>query len=226
MNTEYIKDYKYKELKHYILSYFLIVVASVGLCSGGSIDDSNLLSSLINMVAVDVLAGAICTLVFVLNELWSDKSKTRIIYREMPSNAVFSDIASGNIDSTGFNLVKAQSMYAHLSDATASQQTAEWNTLLSKSRSAGYENVIEAERLQLMTRDICMSTISLFIMTLIALVILEIVATDKLDPLKMLAIPLVYLVVMFFVSRAAAKSRANRFVAVVVKNAVINDISN
>ena len=30
MNTEYIKDYEYKELKHYILSYFLIVVASVG----------------------------------------------------------------------------------------------------------------------------------------------------------------------------------------------------
>lgn len=96
----------------------------------------------------------------------------------------------------------------------------------SKSRNAGYGNVIEAERLQLMTRDICMSTISLFIMTLIALGILEIVATNKLEPLKMLAIPLVYLVAMFFVSRAAAKSRANRFVAVVVKNAVINDISN
>lgn len=205
---------------------FLIVVASVGLCARGSIDDSNLLSSLINMAAVDVLAGAICTLVFVLNELWSDKAKTRIIYREMPSDAVFSDIASGNIDATGFDFVKAQSMYAHLSDAAASQQTAEWNKLLSKSRNAGYGNVIEAERLQLMTRDICMSTISLFIMTLIALGILEIVATNKLEPLKMLAIPLVYLVAMFFVSRAAAKSRANRFVAVVVKNAVINDISN
>ena len=173
-----------------------------------------------------MLAGAICTLVFVLNELWSDKAKTRIIYREMPSDAVFSDIASGNIDATGFDFVKAQSMYAHLSDAAASQQTAEWNKLLSKSRNAGYGNVIEAERLQLMTRDICMSTISLFIMTLIALGILEIVATNKLEPLKMLAIPLVYLVAMFFVSRAAAKSRANRFVAVVVKNAVINDISN
>lgn len=226
MNTEYIKDYKYKELKHYILSYFLIVVASVGLCARGSIDDSNLLSSLINMVAIDVLVGAICTLVFVLNELWSDKSKTKIIYRGMPSDTVFSDIASGNIDATGFDLVKAQRMYAHLSDATANQQTAEWNKLLGKSRDAGYGNVIEAERLQLMTRDICMSTISLFIMTLIALVALEIVSTNKWDPLKMLAIPIAYLVVMFFVSRAAAKSRASRFVTVVIKNDVINDGSN
>ena len=30
MNTEYIKDYKYKELKQYILAYLLITVASVG----------------------------------------------------------------------------------------------------------------------------------------------------------------------------------------------------
>ena len=198
----------------------------MGFYTEESVKNTDLLPSLFSMAAIDVLVGSICVLVFVLNELWSDKAKTRIIYREMPSDAVFSDIASGNIDATGFDLVKAQNMYAHLSDATASQQTAEWNKLLSKSRNAGYGNVIEAERLQLMTRDICMSTISLFIMTLIALGILEIVATNKLEPLKMLAIPLVYLVVMFFVSRAAAKSRANRFVAVVVKNAVINDISN
>lgn len=30
MNVEYIKDYKYKELKQYVLAYLLIAVASVG----------------------------------------------------------------------------------------------------------------------------------------------------------------------------------------------------
>ncbi len=30
MNTEYIKDYKYKELRQYIISYLLITIASVG----------------------------------------------------------------------------------------------------------------------------------------------------------------------------------------------------
>ena len=29
MNVEYIKDYKYKELKQYVLAYLLIAVASV-----------------------------------------------------------------------------------------------------------------------------------------------------------------------------------------------------
>lgn len=66
------------------------------------------------MIAIDVLVGAICTLVFVLNELWSDKSKTRLVYHQMPSDAVFSDIASGKIDAAGFDLETAQKMYGHM----------------------------------------------------------------------------------------------------------------
>ena len=220
MNTEYIKDYKYKELKQYVLAYLLITIASVGFYTKTSAEAADLLSSLFNMIAIDVLVGAICALVFVFNELWSDKSKTRIVYREMPSNTVFSDIASGKIDVTAFDLIKAQHMYAHLSAATANQQTAEWNRLLKKSRDAERGNVIEAERLQLMTRDICMSTISLFIMTLIALIVLMIASMNVWNPIKMLVIPLIYLIVMLFTTRAAARSRANRFVMLVIKNDV------
>ena len=224
MNTEYIKDYKYKELRQYIISYLLITIASVGFCTRATIENSDLFSSLFNMIAIDVLVGAICTLVFVLNELWSDKSKTRLVYHQMPSDAVFSDIASGKIDATGFDLETAQKMYGHMADAPANLQTAEWNKLLQKSRISEMGNVIEAERLQLMTRDICMSTISLFIMTLAALVVLEIFSANKWDPIKMFIIPLVYLLVMFFASRAAARSRAKRFVAIVIKNDVQSGI--
>lgn len=96
--------------------------------------------------------------------------------------------------------------------------------LLQKSRISEMGNVIEAERLQLMTRDICMSTISLFIMTLAALVVLEVFSVNKWDPIKMFIIPLVYLLVMFFASRAAARSRAKRFVAIVIKNDVQSGI--
>ena len=224
MNTEYIKDYKYKELRQYIISYLLITIASVGFCTRATIGNLDWYSSLFNMIAIDVLVGAICTLVFVLNELWSDKSKTRLVYRQMPSDAVFSDIASGKIDATGFDLETAQKMYGHMADAPANLQTAEWNKLLQKSRISEMGNVIEAERLQLMTRDICMSTISLFIMTLAALVVLEIFSANKWDPIKMFIIPLVYLLVMFFTSRAAARSRAKRFVAIVIKNDVQSNI--
>ena len=224
MNTEYIKDYKYKELRQYIISYLLITIASVGFCTRATIGNLDWYSSLFNMIAIDVLVGAICTLVFVLNELWSDKSKTRLVYHQMPSDAVFSDIASGKIDATGFDLETAQKMYGHMADAPANLQTAEWNKLLQKSRISEMGNVIEAERLQLMTRDICMSTISLFIMTLAALVVLEVFSVNKWDPIKMFIIPLVYILVMFFTSRAAARSRAKRFVAIVIKNDVQSGI--
>lgn len=70
-------------------------------------------------------------------------------------------------------------MYAPESKATENRQTAEWNRALKKSRDAGWGNVIEAECLQLMTRDICMSTISLLTMTGKVLVVLMIVYREK-----------------------------------------------
>ena len=213
MNVEYIKDYKYKELKQYVLAYLLITVASVGLYAKNTIEAAGLLPTLFSMIAID-------TLVFVLNELWSDKSKRRIVYKNMPSDTVFSDIASGKIDAAGFDLAKAQEMYAYLSAAPANQQTAVWNDLLRKCKDDGRGNVIEAERMQLMTRDICMSTISLLIMTIVVLFILTFIYSNVLIPIKMLYIPLIYLVIMLFVTKRAAKSRADRTAVLVIKNAV------
>ena len=123
-------------------------------------------------------------------------------------------------DVSGFDLIKAQRMYAPESKATENRQTAEWNRALKKSRDAGWGNVIEAECLQLMTRDICMSTISLLTMTGKVLVVLMIVYMSVWNPIKMLAIPLAYLVAMLFVSRTAAMKRADRLVTIVIKNDV------
>ena len=220
MNVEYIKDYKYKELKQYVLAYLLIAVASVGFYIKDTIDAVGLLSALSSMIAIDTLAGAICALVLILNEFWPDKVKQQIIYKDMPSDTVFTDIASGKIDAAGFDLTKAKEMFAHLSNAPANQQTAEWNDLLRKCKDAERGNVIDAERMQLMTRDICMSTISLLVMTLIAFGVLAVAYMSLVTAIKILYIPLVYLVIMWFVTKKAAKSRANRIVVLVIKNAV------
>lgn len=74
--------------------------------------------------------------------------------------------------------------------------------------------------MQLMTRDICMSTILLLTMTGKVLVVLMIVYMSVWNPIKMLAIPLAYLVAMLFVSRTAAMKRADRLVTIVIKNDV------
>ena len=172
----------------------------MGFYTEEGVKNKGLLPSLFSMATIVALVGAICVLLFVFNELWPDKAKTKIV--------------------SGFDLIKAQRMYAPESKATENRQTAEWNRALKKSRDAGWGNVIEAECLQLMTRDICMSTISLLTMTGKVLVVLMIVYMSVWNPIKMLAIPLAYLVAMLFVSRTAAMKRADRLVTIVIKNDV------
>ena len=65
-----------------------------------------------------------------------------------------------------------------------------------------------------------MSTISLLVMTRLAFGVLAVAYMSLVTAIKILYIPLVYLVIMWFVTKKAAKSRANRIVVLVIKNAV------
>jgi hypothetical protein len=220
MNTEYIKNYREKELKQYVLAYLLIAIASVGFQSQIFTDNAVTFESLFKMFFTDIFVGAICVLVLVLNEIWPDKAKTKIIYKQMPSDTVFSDIVHNRLDSPGFDVEKAKVLYVHLDSASPNKQSAEWNLLLRSARVVEVGNVIEAERLQLMTRDVCMTNISLLIMNAIAIIVLAIVNCDFLLSLKLLGLPVIYLSVMYFVTKAAARTRAKRLVSLVVKNDV------
>ena len=220
MNTEYIKNYREKELRQYVLAYLLIAIACIGFQT--HIDGANSVTfeSLFKMFFTDVFVGAICVLVLVLNEVWPDKIKARILYKQMPSDTVFSDIMHNRIDSPGFDIDKAKTLYAEFGSASPNKQSAEWNLLLRAARKAEAGNVIEAERLQLMTRDVCMTNVSLLIMNIIAIIVVATVNCDIIYSLKMLGLPIIYLSVMFFVTKAAARTRAKRFVSLVVKNDV------
>lgn len=224
MSIEYIKNYKDKELKQYVIAYFLVAMATVGFYTLSNTTSVGILSALFEMMTIDILIGAMCVLVIILNELWPDKAKTKIVYKNMPSDSVFSEIATGKIDATGFDLEKAQKMYSYLSEASANKQTAEWNIMLKKSRDDQNGNVTDAQRMQLMTRDICISTVSLLIMNLVALLLLIFVLDTFGDVMRVLGIPLVYLIVMFFITRGAARNRARRFVMLVIKNDVQREL--
>lgn len=54
----------------------------------------------------------------------------------------------------------------------------------------------------------------------IAFGVLAVAYMSLVTAIKILYIPLVYLVIMWFVTKKAAKSRANRIVVLVIKNAV------
>lgn len=215
-----MKDYRDKELKQYVVVYFLVAVAAIGFYTLSAAKVVGVVSALFEMVAIDVFVGAISVLVIILNELWPDKAKTMIVYEEMPSDSVFSRIAEGNVDSTGFDLEAAKTLYSHLSEESANKQTAEWNMLLKKSREENSGNVVEAQRMQLMTRDMCVSTVSLLIMNLVALALLWMVLGTFWNAIGVLGIPLIYLVAMFYITRSAARNRADRFVMLVIKDDV------
>ena len=229
-DIEYVKNYKEKELRQYVLAYLLITTASVGFQTVAELrvteSDTNTMVSIFQMIITDIFIGAICVLVMIFNEIWPDNMKTKLVYGRLPSDNIFSRISNGKIDSTGFDLDKAKAIYAHLFSASAAKQTAEWNNLLRKCRDSDYSNVVEAERMQLMTRDICISTISLLIMNVFAVIVFAIVNKSICISMKMLGVPIVYLVVMLIVTKTASWNRANRFLSLVIKNSIQDNKDN
>lgn len=89
MKDHYVKDYKEKELRQYILAYLLITAASIALHTDFSADNADLLNTLLKMTAMDIWVSGLSVLVVILNEIWSDAMKTRIVYGIMPSDTIF-----------------------------------------------------------------------------------------------------------------------------------------
>jgi len=231
-DIEYVKDYREKELRQYVLAYLLIAIASVGFQTIAEFQtlavssETSIMVSIFKMIMTDIFLGAICVLVLILNEVWPDRAKAMIVYWKMPSDTIFSRIACGKIDATGYDLDEAKNLYAHLCSAPADKQTSEWGRLLRKYKDAGSGNVMGAQRMQLMTRDICLSTVTLLILNVFAVVVLAIVNNGICNSLNMLGLPIVYLLAMLIVTKLAARNRAHRLVNLVIKNSVQDNQDN
>lgn len=76
------------------LGIFVNSFSFVGFYTEEGVKNKGLLPSLFSMATIVALVGAICVLLFVFNELWPDKAKTKIVYLKVPSATIFSDIAS------------------------------------------------------------------------------------------------------------------------------------
>ena len=134
MKDHYVKDYKEKELRQFILAYLLITVASIALHTDFSADNADLLDTLLKMAAMDIWVSGLSVLVVILNEIWPDAMKTKIVYGSMPSDTIFSEIAAGK-RSFCFDLDAAKEKYKDLGwDTIATQQAIQvvcraWNLI-------------------------------------------------------------------------------------------------
>ena len=230
-DIDYVKDYKEKELRQYVVAYLLIVVAFVGLHTVAELRQAlsgaaSKMPLILQMIMTDIFLGAVCVLVIIFNEIWPDRIKTKLIYWRMPSDDIFTRIANGKIGPTEFDLTEAKAIYAHLATAPPEKQTSEWSVMLRKCRKAGHSNVLDAQRMQLMTRDICITTLSLLIMSFTAVIFLSFIQNEKSASLKMLGLPVTYLTAMLRVTGVAARNRANRLVALVIKNDIQEKIAD
>lgn len=63
-NIEYIKSYKEKELRQYVIAYLFVAVASVGFQMQITDDCVTSLATLFQMIIIDILIGAICIFSF------------------------------------------------------------------------------------------------------------------------------------------------------------------
>lgn len=146
MKDHYVKDYKEKELRQFILAYLLITVAAIALHTDFSADNADLLDTLLKMAAMDIWVSGLSVLVVILNEIWSDAMKTKIVYGSMPSDTIFSEIAAGK-GPFCFDLDAARAKYKDLSTLQPDKQSAEWYKLLHAGREAECGNVIEGQRM-------------------------------------------------------------------------------
>jgi hypothetical protein len=225
-NVEYIKGYQDKILRQYVAAYYLIVIASIGFQTYASNNGISSLSAFFQMLVTDLFVGGLCALVFVFNELWPDRLKSKLTYGNLPSDTVFTKMMDGKLDMAGYDSEKAKSLFGCYANERADKQTSEWNLLLRQSQERGEGNVLGAERLQLLTRDIFMSTISLSILTIVGIVIISIWRQTLIEVISVFAFPLIYLGALIVITRIAAKSRADRFASLVLKNAVQNTMQN
>ncbi len=222
MNNDYIKDYKGKELKLFIMSYMLITAVVVAFYVMKNNEIVEVFPVLIELVTFDAIAGAACSIVYIVNELWTFPARKKLVYKALPSETVFSDITEGKTTIPGIDMKKAKEQYRVLFDASAEMQTMEWNKLLMKNRKSEYGNVIEAERQQLLTRDICITSISLLIINGIIIAIMSFVFGNVCKSIEIFGIPTLYTLVMYILSRKAANNTARQLVNIVIKNDVID----
>lgn len=221
MNTSYIKDYKDKELKHFIMASVIVVVSLIGLRMYGIWPQDGLESLLLKAIPIDLLEAAIGILVYIFTELWNNTAKVWIVYKQLPSDTVFSDIIAGKMKSLDFDIVQAKNKYHTNAQKTNRQQTIEWNKMLREARKEEVGSVIEAERSQLLTRDMCITSFTLFIINVIVFIIVAIVLKSFSESVKLFALPMIYLVAMFFITKMIARNKAKRLLELVIKNDLI-----
>jgi hypothetical protein len=214
-----MKSYRDSEIKWYVLAYLflLIAVSSPNLLSVDHVDPITKIEKLFSSA---LLAGAICTLSFVFDCLYTTKAKEILLFlgfTKMPGKTVFTRIAQGRLKDIRFDIQRAQSRYKDILAAipVGSKDKGKYENDIWYGLSRKYKDddmVKAAHRDFLLCRDLYTTTITIFILTAAAMLF---------RLLQFNWIPIGYLCIMLLLTNLAAHFKAHRF----VNNVIAADLS-
>lgn len=208
-----LKNYRDNELKWFILAYLFLVIGSG---NPNVIKDTGIevLSKIESLISTALISGAICSLAFVIDSLYSQKIKDALLYlkiTKMPGTTIFTRIKSGTLKDARFETIQAQRKYEAIinnipaNKSKSGYENAKWYKIyvLYKEDSA----ISSVHRDFLLCRDLYITTISLVVLTVIAMII-------KLIPFSWILLG--YLLTMAIITNCAAHNKAHRFVNTVI----------
>lgn len=209
-----MKDYREKELKWYIFAYLFLLVGinnpmkvTNGVCDG--------LGSIEQLLSSSLLAGAICTLAFVFDCLYTAEWKERLLLfglGALPGKTIFTRISKNKINDMRLDVKKAQEKYSEIIMGIPPQkkdkkkyENAKWYELSREHE--GDPRVKTAHRDYLLSRDLYTTTISMLVFTAAAMIF---------DVVPFSHVPIGYLIAMLILTNIAARLRSHRFVYSVI----------
>jgi len=215
-----VKNYRENEIKWFILAY-MFLLTGIKRPDMIFVTNTDLLSKIESILSSTLLAGVICTLSFVFDCLYTTKFKEILLFlgfTKMPGKTVFTRISNGRLKDIRFETDKAQKHYKHIAKEIPSDkekrcafENEQWYLLFSKYKD---DNMIKSSHRDfLLSRDLYVTTITLTVLTVIAM-------TFRIIQLNW--IPIGYLTLMLILTNLSAHFKAHRF----INNVIAVDLRN
>ena len=211
-----LKNYRDNELKWYILAYLFLIV---WVCNLTWLENSDIdsISKVEKLAASVLLSGIICSLSFVFDSIYSAQLKDRLVFfrRSLkPGDTIFSRIKKCTIKDDRISVEKACKQYADIINALPSEkkekyqyENNQWYCIYARNKedpSVGWTH-----RDSLLCRDLYIATITLFMLTVVAMIV---------HMLSYSNILIGYLLIMLVLTNIAARNKAHRFVNSVISS--------
>lgn len=210
-----MNDYRDKEFKYYIIAIilvYIVMIDGIGTFVNG-VGNDNTVAFIKDIVDLSIISSSIYAMAIVLNMVYSNELKMKLIYfhEELPAQHVFSDIKNEKIDF--LNKKEYEEIITALPEEANERKKYEsekWLKIYNKYRTD--ERVSETAKDFRMCRDIHIATINILIVYLV----LCITTKKVIFSWKYV----IFLLIMFIATKIAAHQRGTKW----VRNALKCDV--